>query len=358
MVWAIVLGAYLYVHNKLFSISSDFVYGITIWIPTFCIFSFMSFKIFPSNKNTKCTACERNVDFLLILSTILVPLVVFKAIQHAYLMGSPEGIMYAIREQAITPEENQLGIMNNFIYVVNVLLMVEFGRDKLVRWRTILVSMLAVLFFMATMAKLTLFTYLFSVFYILYSRGKISLKPIIWGALLLLSSVPIMYMLRGADDVDADSIIDLFMIYSVASFPAFDYIVPNSAQSWGLNTFGFIYNFFHQMGFLVPQIDSFQQFVFVPVPTNVYTVICPFYQDFGLSGIFYFAIIEGVVVGFIYKLAKTGNNIFNYLYSYVFTLLVLQFFDEMFFRNINLIMRIVILIYFCHIKFTFKKVVI
>lgn len=358
IVWIIILTLYTFVHKELYAVSEQFVYGITIWVFTFTISSVLTFIIFPSYKKASWQVCEKNVDIITLITLILVPIAVYKAVQHAFMLGSPDGIFSTLREQAVNPEENQLGIVKYFVYVINTLLIVEIWRDKIRKWRLLLVVGLCFLFFIATMGKMTLFMYIFTSLYLLYEKGKISLKPIFFGSLFLIALVPLMYILRGSseNETDAEVIGNLLIIYSVTSIIAFGQLSPCSSSQWGEVTLRFFYGILNSLGFNIntpPPIV--QDFCITPLPTNVYTVLSSYFKDFGFTGIFAFALIEGVIIGAIYKSSKTGNNLMTYLYAYIFTLLVTQFVDEQIFQGLSSIIQMVVLIFICHIKISYNK---
>ena len=356
-IWAVIMFMYIFVRKELYSLSPDFIPGLALWVCGLTFSSYLVYKLCPSYTKPSWTQYEKHVDLLTLMALILVPLAVIKAIQHAMIMASPDELMLSLREQAITPEENQLGFVKYFVYIVNVLLMIELNRDKINKVRLTLVIMLCVLFFVATMSKTTLLTYIFSGLYILYANKKVSLKPVFFFVLFLIAMVPIMYIMRGTDETQTDSetVVNLLIIYILSSIVAFDYLVPCSTSQWGEITLRPFYSILHGMGFNVNVVDTIQSFVLVPLPTNVYTCIAPFYQDFGFAGIFWFAIIEGCIVGCIYKLSKTGCNIMKYLYAFIFTLLMTQFFDEAFFQSISAILQTLILVCFCHVRIILKK---
>lgn len=358
IVWIIILSVYLLVHNELYPVSRQFVYGITIWVITFTLSSVGAFILFPSYKKEPWSVCEKNVDVITIIALVLVPLAVYKAVQHAVMLGSPEGLFYTLREQAIDPEENQLGLVKYFVYVINVLLIVEVSRDKIRKWRLLLVILLCFLFFIATMGKMTLFMYLFTSLYILYEKRKISLKPIFYGSLFLVVLVPLMFFLRSGSDEETgvELVGNLLVIYTVTSIIAFGNLSPCSSTLWGESTLRFFYGVLNALGINVgtpPPIV--QDFCNTPLPTNVYTVMSSYFKDFGYTGIFAFALIEGLLLGAIYKYSKTGNNLMMYLYAYIFTYLVTQFVDEQIFQGLSSIIQMVILILLCHVRFCRNK---
>lgn len=353
-VWVIVLCLYLAVHEELYAISGNFVRCLTLWVTLFSCSSFAVYKLTPNYKKEEWQPCERNIDILTLITLIVVPFAVYKAVQHAALLGSPAGILATLREQAVTPEENQLGFAKYFVYVIAVLLMIEINRVQLRKKRLLIVCGLCVLFFVATMAKLTLSTYLFSALYLLYANKRITLKPIFFTAVAIIALIPILYFARGSEEEsDAELVGSLLMTYSVASLVAFDYIVPGSSAAWGAATFRPVYNVMQGLGFNVHAEAALQDFIYVPMITNVYTVMFPFYKDFGTTGVAVFAILIGAFVGFIYKQGQTGNTLLKYLYAYIFTLLIMQFFDELIMQGISAILQITILLLLCHLKIKF-----
>lgn len=357
IVWIIILSLYVLVHKELYAVYSQFVLGISIWVFTFTLSAVIAFILTPGYKGDAWEVCEKNVDIITVLAVVLVPFAVYKAIQHAFLIGSPEDLFFTLREQAIDPEENQLGVVKYFVYVINVLLMIEVSRTKIRKWRLTLVVCLCLLFFVATMGKMTLFMYIFTSLYLLYDSRKISLKPIFYMALFFVILVPVMYFLRGGDEeTDAELIGNLLIIYTVTSIIAFDMLTPCSSYYWGESTLRFFYGVLNALGFNVgtpPEIV--QDFCNTPLPTNVYTVMSSYFKDFGFTGIFVFALLEGIILGAMYKKSKTGNNLMTYLYAYIFTYLVTQFVDEQIFQGLSSIVQTTLLLLICHISIKFTR---
>ena len=73
---------------------------------------------------------------------------------------------------------------------------------------------------------------------------------------------------------------------------------------------------------------ALQEFVWVPLPTNVYTVFQPFFEDFKYKGVAFFAMFYGLFSGWCYRLMRNGNGVGKCLYVYVVYVLALQFFQE------------------------------
>jgi len=77
-------------------------------------------------------------------------------------------------------------------------------------------------------------------------------------------------------------------------------------------------------------VDVIFPYVNVPVLTNVYTVMQPFYHDFSLTGVAIGAVVYGVFFSFLYFFALRVRGFFLALYSGFAIALLGQFFGELF----------------------------
>ena len=90
-------------------------------------------------------------------------------------------------------------------------------------------------------------------------------------------------------------------------------------------------------------VDTLLKFVYVGVGTNTYTVLYPFYKDFGIAGISFFAILLGLILGYIYNKAEHGDVLFIVIYAFFLTEVIMQYGAEMFFTNLSLNLKRVII---------------
>ena len=100
-----------------------------------------------------------------------------------------------------------------------------------------------------------------------------------------------------------------------------------------------IYLFLERFGADVVVKDKLQEFVFVPVSTNVYTIFQPFYIDFGYRGVAFFPVLYGCVCGFLYRLFRNGNGVGTCLYTYAVYVLLLQFYQENVFLSMVFVLQ-------------------
>ena len=78
------------------------------------------------------------------------------------------------------------------------------------------------------------------------------------------------------------------------------------------------------------------------MPTNVYTIFQPFFIDFGYRGIAFFAVVYGVVSGYLYRLFRNGNNTGTCLYTYGVYVLLMQFYQENVFMSMVFILQFIV----------------
>lgn len=133
----------------------------------------------------------------------------------------------------------------------------------------------------------------------------------------------------GRIEIDPSSLWDLFITYSLGSLPAFDtFMQVHTDWSLGERTLRTVYAVLAQMGFDVPVQPLVQPYVFVPFPTNVYTVFQPYYADFGLPGALLFPLAAGYLHGKVYERAAGGHPFWILIFAYSLYPMLLQFFQD------------------------------
>ena len=91
------------------------------------------------------------------------------------------------------------------------------------------------------------------------------------------------------------SIADVLGIYIYSPLVALG-LLENTIH-FGEYTFRIFYAVSYYFGFSeLPPQETILDYVNVPFPTNVYTVMQPFYSDFGLLGVFLGAIFYGLFI--------------------------------------------------------------
>lgn len=359
LIWALIMSMYELFDHGLYNVTMQFVNAVMIWALTFSIASYCAFRLTP-NYNGKTWAINENVvNVYRIIAYIAAPLVFIKSVSFALSHGGATDLVYTLREQTIDEDSGfSLGPLAYVLHIVYVLLFVTVDRDKINKRDFMLTFIVSMAFFFGSMSKTTLFVIFVSILYLLYSRKKITLKPIIIFAVAFTVLGLLFTWVRGSTEENemVFTFGDLLAMYTVSPIVAFSYETAECSSFFGEYTLRFYNSLMYSLGFSdVQALGPIQEFTKVPIPTNVYTVMAPYFRDFGYKGIFYFALFEGLVIGWLYKMSESGHNVLRLIYTYIVVLLVLQFFDENIFVGLSNLIQIIILIWLCHIKFEFSS---
>ena len=147
---------------------------------------------------------------------------------------------------------------------------------------------------------------------------------------------------RAEEDSDyqkEETFLDFFAMYVLSPPVAFCQISKEVIPQFGTNTFEKIYVFLARFSSDIVVKEKLQEFVWVPIPTNVYTCFMPFFMDFGYKGVAFFGGIYGVICGWLYRLFRNRNAICCCLYTYVVFALVLQFYQENLFQSMVFLLQ-------------------
>lgn len=358
-IWTIILGLYYLLDTELYPLSRQFYYCFCIWITIFTLCSLLIYNLFKSQKATKYP--EENFQFnkpvftfFFVISLIITPMYVYRVMQIV-MMFSADDLLNNVRTLAIYGEGQ--GFLN-YSNVINQSLLVValWAHPKVPAWQVIVLVLACLMNSLAIMEKGGIFFVFFCIVFVLFEKRIIKLRSIAIASLLLIGFFYIFNLARSGEDSDYqknETLLDFFAMYALASPVAFGELLPDVTPQFGANTFETIYLFLERLG--VSDIiakDKLQEFAWVPIPTNVYTIFQPFYIDFGYWGIAFFAAFYGIVSGWLYRLFRNGSNIGCCLYTFTAEVLVLQFYQE----NVFLSMVFVLQFFFFIILFTQKKV--
>jgi len=358
LVWIAVMSAYTFTDHGLYPATSQFTNAISIWVPCFCLSSYAAFHLTPAYKGVRWKQNPDVIRVLFVCTAIIAPFAFYKALTFALSSGSPSDLMFNLRDQTINDKGFSLGILGYFVHVAYVLLLVSLDRESLSRKQLCFAVLLCLIFFFTTLSKQIFFMIAVSLLYLLYVYKRITLKPFLYfgAAFLFLGIFFTAARSVNSSQEDTFTFVDLLVMYVVSPVSAFCYDTPESAAIWGENTFRGLYNIGNALGFTFKQpAAAIQSFIYIPLPTNVYTMMSPYFKDFGYEGLFVFSVLEGAVTGCIYKYAESGHNVVRLLYAYLLTMLILQYFDESFFMGMSRFLQIIVLVLLCYTKVTFGK---
>ena len=356
-IWVLILGLYYLLDTDLYPITKQFYISFLLWLPIFCLCAFGTYMLSSGQSNGMT---KGGIDFnkslfifFFCISLIITPLYVYRVIQIVTMFGT-EDLMTNVRTLALFGEGqgilNYSAVINQALFVVAL-----WAHPKIPTWQVIVLGIACLMNALAIMEKGMMFFVFVSTMFVLFEKKVIRIRTILTFSILILILFYIFNLGRAGEDSDyqkEETLFDFFTMYALSPPVAFCQLSPEVIPQFGTNTFETVYLFLKRFGADVVVKDKLQEFVFVPVSTNVYTIFQPFYIDFGYWGVAFFAAVYGCVCGFLYRLFRNGNGVGTCLYTYAVYVLLLQFYQE----NVFLSMVFVLQFAFFIILLTQQKI--
>ena len=363
-IWGAIIISLCFRDSKLlYAPNEQFYTSLAIWLILFNITSYITYQITPYKGH--CLADFRKqaaspirmnkinnyiFHILFFTSIIITPLYVKKIMDIALMFGTKD-LLLNLRNLAVFGYEKSF---LNYSFVINEVLMIValWAYPSIKLWKVIVACLANLLNALAIMEKGGILLIIFCIIFILYQRDKIKLKFIVLIAICVIFFSYGFTLLRAGEDSSNSS--DEFSIFNFIAMyimsPPVEYCTLHRelVPQFGAHTFPLIYLFLNKEGFgNYVFFDRLQDFVFVPVSTNVYTIFQPFFMDFGQLGIAIFAVIYGIIMGTTYRQMRNGNCFAKCLYMYFGYVLTLQFFQEYLFTGNMHIIQLIVFLYFC-----------
>jgi oligosaccharide repeat unit polymerase len=309
------------------------------------------------NLNIEDVEVNRLVDnILFLLPFLLLPFFINKAITIASHSGL-ENFFVGLRTQ-LTLRKEDYGILKyaGSLSLFNVFFRVmlrEIKNEKEDNFRYYI--SLAVAFTYAILSTgrtsiLLLFTLLLGTKLI---RGRIYLRHVVYFALSFLAFFFLFAVMLGKGGSLNASLTEnvagvsaVFTRYLISPLSAFDvFLKSHGDPHFGEYGFRFLYAVLYKIGITdTPPIDLVQPFIYVPFPTNVYTIYYTYAKDFGVAGSLLFVGFFGFIHSFFYFKAKADDR--SLLYSYLYVLfvypLIMSFFQDQYFSLISLWLQFIL----------------
>lgn len=345
-VWSVIILIYYLLPSELYPIRHDFPIALTLWIVGFFVSSCISEYITrPSSAQSVGVLPDMKLLHLYILITLTVVPVLCITVFAIALLEEPETMFRYLRvmntgvdENIQPPDFGPLVYCIPIAYVSLFFVMMYFKK----KWIIYSVLFVNILYAFTSMAKTNFLCVLFAFFYLGYIKKMFGKKQLFYGFIVFIAICFAVQTARlGSEDF---SVAEFLSMYLSSSMAAFDYFAePMSAVHFGENTFRLFYAIAYTLGSDIPPIQTILEFVSVPINTNTYTSLYPFYVDFGLIGILFFSMVYGSFYGFLYKKNKSGGNLEQIMYSIFITFLFLEFIGEFVFTNLSLTIQYIAL---------------
>lgn len=103
----------------------------------------------------------------------------------------------------------------------------------------------------------------------------------------------------------------------------------------GVHVFRFVFAVLERSGVDVRAVPLVQDHVSVPMLTNVYTFMQPYYADFGIPAVLAFSILIGFIHGTVYRGAIQNGGYYLVMYGLLSYPLLMQFFQDQYFNLLS-----------------------
>jgi oligosaccharide repeat unit polymerase len=356
-VWAILISLFILTPHDLYPLQHQFLISVSLWNIAFFTAGLTVDSTLLSNVKLKINRISipvRNTYFYL---TIICTPIIFVLLYRAALNGPSPYFFLNLRSINTGAEEISLwglGYVFNIAFIILLIELLESHIDKIFNIRVVILLILNIVLAILTVGR-TSFLYLFiGMVVCLYFKGIFRIRHLFWVVIFISGLFAILTVARSFDESLATE--DLFAhaskIYLFSGMPAFDTLNTIESNYFGANTFRFMYAVAESAGVNVPVNDTIYGYAEVPYLTNVYTVMYPFFMDFGYKGVFCGGFFYGLLFQFFYKISLGANKVGIIFYSFLFTALLLQFFGEYIFTNFSNTLQFLIIIF---IPYVFAK---
>jgi len=359
MIWLAIVVLFQLSGDLLYPLQDRFYTCVIIWVALMSVTSIITYYAFPAKSGFQqpqgTTPIQQDLNInnffftvFFVISMVCTPLYLYNIYKIISMFGSEE-LFFNLRVLANEGEKSMVQTILTYVGAINQALFViciwRYPKgNKLILTAVILANLMCSI---AIMEKGVLFFMLFVTLFVLYEKRRIKISSIaFWSIVLLLVFYGINVLRTPENAAKEPTFVDFFNVYILSPSVAFERAQEKLTEQFGSRSFAFIYALITRLGlgnFVVE--PKLQEFVYVPIPTNVYTIFQPFFQDFGYKGVAFFATVYGTFTGWLYRQCNNGGAISKCVYAYIIEILILQFYQE------NLILSMSMMIQYCFVFF-------
>lgn len=359
--WGTLLLLYCYLNHPLWDLSERFCLAISLWVFPFTCIAYLFSKI-PLKSCMLSKGCvidtkfyNRLYPYVLICNLLFIIFIIYYAGGMNF-----QAIRLLLVEKELPPIISLLYYINTFlsVYVLYGLLNIEHFKKRKI-YIILAFLLLTAIFKSNKTGFLALFV---SCLYILKVKGKFSVKYLFFSILLLVTLLVVVSLNRADYDFESDEgLLNFLYIYLLSPLTAFDVLLNGEVElthgAWGSGVLAFFYKVLNIFSADL-KLSELGTYVWVPLPTNVFTTMCGCYLDGGYFGIFLVASILGGIYGCLYAFQKRGNTVYILYYALMVSSLFFQSFGDYFFYTFSVTLQYFVfaIILSYGVKFGYKKI--
>lgn len=350
--WLLIIVLYYLLPHKLFAIDGKFIECILIWVFGFFISSSVTYSltgygkaVFEKNKQIYKYEMIFAAIATLIMAVECIRLALTSDYFFLYLRSLNTGL-----DDNIQSNVNPLwGYLRSAMIIVYLIELINSKPEN--KRRRIIFFILNIITCFVTMAKSQLFLVVYSTVVILYRNKMIKIRQLLIVAFICFGLFALMQLLRTQDSSDF-SMLNFLAIYILSGSVAFDEFNPASFYG-GSNVFRFFVALTNRLGLSnVTANETILEYTIIGPDsiTNVYTLLFPYFVDFGYIGILVFSVVNGILCGYFYRKSQNSEPalIMYVMLSYT---IVFGFLGEILFANLSTFLQYAI---YAYIPYYFK----
>ena len=322
-----------------------FVTNFFLWIGTFIPASLLTFILTRDDSLPRPVERGKSIDvnmqlfYVLLVVSLLFTILYAKWIYGIVSQFDTEDLLYNIRLYAVYKTDSP-GILiltqglNFSLFLTAIWLYPNISKSTIA-----LIVAINLLLEFSMMEKSGILIMILSTLFVLYEKKTIKLRSI---GLTLLGIIVLFFffnMSKEAKGQDSLDFMDFLGIYVTSPIVAFDKLRISITNGWGANTFNDVFPYLRYLGLDFKTTERLQDFVFVPVPTNVYTIMQPFYNDFGSKGVAFFGLLYGCGAGYVYRKFYDGSNTYKCVYTFLVEIIIIQFYNENLLQQFHIVIE-------------------
>jgi oligosaccharide repeat unit polymerase len=314
-----------------------------MWLCWFGLSSFCYLAISPgkSDKNLGPVKCMP-FDYSMFLILLILGLV-YKTWEIGNIGPGSFLVNLRLATIKVTNDAPSIGLVGNFYPLIFSLFIFEsFNACKYNRRLRWLLWIWMLIFAVTTMGKFALITPVSAWIIIKHRRREINFRKLTLIAIAMILLMIAIHYSRATVDYK-DTLLEVLSIYSYSPIIALGELdVSGKLTEFAEYTFRFYYAIKYYFVGGIPPVETILNFVYVPVATNVYTVMQPFYTDHGFVGIIYGALFYGLFYGLLHRYYLKGRQLAIICYAAFSISLITQFLGETLITNFSGNLQIII----------------
>lgn len=345
--WFVVFVSGLFFYDKFYPLQTNVFVAWLIW---FLVNSSIFYILNPSIDTDVFR--NREIRVVPINYTWCIVLLIVWLIYRIWVIGStgPSQFFLNLRLSSNGIDEYEaLGLVGKFYPLVFAFFIFEnlYSQENN-KFPRVVLWLWMLLYAVATMGKFAILTPVFVWLVINGLQGKVKSSQLLKTITVLFFVMLLIHVVRSGEESEFN-LGEMLSIYIYSPIIALGYYNIDSSMPYGSYVFRFIYAVGNYFGMATKPADVIMPYVNVPWETNVYTVLFPFYHDFGYSGVFLFSAFFGLFFAIIFLLYARFSNLYLMLFSAFVTLIFSQFIVEGFFSVFSMNLQIFLYVLFVYL---------